>query len=48
MPKPARGERTAKNAKKKTKAKQMAGAGPFYGATKKTKSKKPATKTKSG
>jgi hypothetical protein len=49
MPKPTRGERTAKNTKKKTKAKQMAGAGSFYGATKKTKGKKSSTsKTKSG
>jgi hypothetical protein len=49
MPKPARGERTAKNADKKSKAKKMAGAGSFYGATKKTKGKKSSTsKTKSG
>lgn len=45
--KPVRGQRAVKNKEKKVK--KMAGAGSFYGATKKTKDKKSSTsKTKSG
>ena len=45
--KPVRGQRTAKNEAKK--GKKLAGAGGFYGATKKTNGKKSAaSKTKRG